>query len=94
MDAAATAGAPDGFPTTNTVLALGAVELQLTGDHIRFGWFEDAGSGSTVSWSTGGNPFEDLSQGVHELTAQAGAITVLGATADGGKIVAAWDTVS
>lgn len=94
MAASAAAGAPDGFPTTNVVMALGGCELQISGTRVRFGWFEDVGTGSTVSWSTGGGPFEDLGQGVHELSAESGSLTVLCATSDGGKIVAAWDPLA
>jgi hypothetical protein len=86
----------DAFPTKNTLSALGGFEWIIqppTGSttlRIRFGWFEDSGSGSSVRWSSGDGPQVDLPQGVHELESS-GDLLLLGATGEDAKIVAAWD---
>jgi len=87
-----------GFPTEHSLVALGGFEWFIGPSSaaeptkIRFGWFEDAGSGSSVRWSTLDGPLQELAPRVlHYLESASGQILILGAPGDEAKIVAAWD---
>lgn len=88
-----------GFPTGHSLVALGGFELFIgpssegAPTKVRFGWFEDTGSGSSVRWSTLDGPQQELAPGVvHDLDSASGQLLIVGAPGDDAKIVAAWDS--
>jgi hypothetical protein len=87
----------EGFPTQNVLVAQGSFEMKISrssnspAGHIRVGWFEESGTGSSVSWSSTGGPDHELAAGVHELDVPSESFMLVGSTGEDGKMVAAWD---
>jgi hypothetical protein len=87
----------EGSPTQNVLIAQGSFEMQIARPsnspvgHIRVGWFEESGTGSSVSWSSTGGTDHELAAGVHELDVPTESLMLVGSTGGGGKMVVAWD---
>jgi hypothetical protein len=89
----------DAFPTQNVLIAQGSFEMRISrssnspAGRIRVGWFEEIGTGSSVSWSSTGGTDHELAAGVHELDVPSESFMLVGSTGEGGKMVAAWELV-
>ena len=84
------------LPTQNVLVAQGSFELQIARPsnspvgHIRVGWFEESGTGSSVSWSNTGGTDHELAAGVHDLDVPSESLMLVGSPGEYGKIVVAW----
>lgn len=87
----------EGFPTQYVLVAQGDFEMQIARPsnspvgNIRVGWFEEIGTGSTVSWSSTGGTDHELAAGVHDLDVPSESLMLVGSTGEDGKMVVAWD---